>query len=256
MLLDSKTAVITGGSSGLGRAMALQFAAEGADVVVADLRETPREGGTPTHQQITETTDSAAEFVECDVTNRADLDAAVDAAETYGGIDVMVNNAGIYRLQRFLDVTEADFDQMMAINQKGVFFGAQAAAARMTEAGAGSIINMSSIAGLRGGAEMATYAMSKGAVKLLTYTLADELGPAGVRVNALHPGIIRTSMTTEDETHLDSPDAVEEERQSIALRRIGSPEDVANVALFLASDLAGYVNGESIAVDGGMVNIE
>jgi NAD(P)-dependent dehydrogenase (short-subunit alcohol dehydrogenase family) len=256
MMLDGKTAVVTGGSSGLGRAMALRFAAEGAGVVVADLRETPREGGRPTHREIQETTGAGATFVECDVTARADLESAIDAAEAFGGVDVMVNNAGIYRLQEFLDVEEADFDQMMGVNQKGVFFGSQAAANRMVDAGGGSIINMSSIAGIRGGAEMATYAMSKGAVKLLTYSLADELGPDGVRVNAIHPGIIRTSMTTEDEAHVDTEEGTERERQSIALRRIGSPEDVADVALFLASDLSGYVNGESIAVDGGMVNIE
>jgi len=252
-LLAEKTAVITGGSSGLGRAMALRFADEGADVVVADIREEPRQGGTPTREKVVATTDATAAYVDCDVTELADLDAAVERAEEFGGVDVMVNNAGIFSLYKFGSVTEKEFDRMVAINQKGVFFGCQAAAERMVDGG-GCILNISSIVGLRGMPETSLYAMTKGGVRLLTYALAAELGPEGIRVNALHPGIIRTSMTIEDESLVADPESEREQRERIGLRRIGDPNDVADVALFLASDLGDYVNGESVSVDGGMAN--
>jgi NAD(P)-dependent dehydrogenase (short-subunit alcohol dehydrogenase family) len=143
---------------------------------------------------------------------------------------------------------------MIGINQKGVFFGAQAAAERMVDAGGGCILNMSSLAGLRGFPTSSLYCMSKGAVRLFTYSLAAELGPAGVRVNAIHPGTIRTTMTTEDEPHVGD-DVESDPAEEIALREVGSPDDVADTALYLASDLGGYVTAESIAVDGGMANV-
>lgn len=253
-LVENKTAVITGASSGLGRAMALRFARGGADVVVADLRSEPREGGTPTHEMISETTDAAGVYVDCDVTDKDDIAAAVDRADDLGGVDVMINNAGIFALYEFVSVTEADFDQMVSVNQKGVFFGCQIAAERMLRGDGGCILNMSSIVGLRGTAETSLYAMTKGGVRLLTYALAAELGPEGIRVNALHPGIVRTSMTTEDESLVGDDESEREQEERIGLRRVGEPEDVADVALFLASDLGSYVNGESISVDGGMAN--
>jgi NAD(P)-dependent dehydrogenase (short-subunit alcohol dehydrogenase family) len=252
-LLTDKVAVVTGGASGNGRAMALAFAKEGAHVVVADLRGDPREGGTPTHELIRAETDRKATFVECDVTNVADLAAAVEAAEEYGGVDVMVNNAGIFRAEEFLEVTEAEFDHLMDINDKGVFFGAQAAAKRMLETGGGSIINISSVAGLVGSGPYVTYNASKGAVKLMTYALAAKLGPEGIRVNAIHPGMIETTMTTED-VPIFGTDQEAAFLEMIPSRRAGQPEDVAKAAVFLASDLADYVNGESLVVDGGLVS--
>lgn len=254
-LLPGKTAVVTGGASGIGRATARRFAEHGADVVVADLREAPREGGRPTHAVVADETSARATFVECDVRRRDQLEAAIDAAEQFGGVDVMVNNAGVYRGTDFVDVTDEEFQEVVDVNQRGVFFGAQVAAERMLAAGEGCIINVSSIAGLVGLAGKSTYTLAKGGVRTLTYTLAAELGPDGVRVNAIHPGIIRTAMTTEDGTILGSDVREEEARKRIALRRVGEPEDVADAALFLASDLASYVNGESITVDGGLVNI-
>ena len=130
-LLSDSVAVITGGSSGNGRAIARTFAEEGADIVVADIRDSPREGGTPTHEAIAAETGSEATFVECDVTEKDDLEASVEAAEEFGGVDIMINNAGIFRGENFLEVSEDDYNRLMDINVKGVFFGAQAAAKRM-----------------------------------------------------------------------------------------------------------------------------
>lgn len=145
-LLEEKTAVITGGSSGNGRSIAKTFAEEGANIIVADIQEDPREGGTPTHELVTDDYGVDATYVECDVTNLDDLESAVDAADAFGGIDIMVNNAGIFRQQEFVEVEEDEFYQMMDINVKGVYFGAQYAAAAMAENGGGTIINMSSAA--------------------------------------------------------------------------------------------------------------
>jgi NAD(P)-dependent dehydrogenase (short-subunit alcohol dehydrogenase family) len=252
-LLEGKVAVVTGGASGIGRTIALTYAEEGADVVVADLQAEPREDGDPTHELVERETDREARFVECDVSNTADLERAVAAADDLGGVDVMVNNAGIFRSHEFLDVTEEQYDQLMDVNVKGVFFGAQSAAKRMVESDGGVIINMSSVAGLSGSATFATYCTSKGAIRLLTYALADELGPEGVRVNAIHPGLVETAMTTDDVPILGT-ETGEGYRQTIPSRRFADPEDIADAALYLASDMADYVNGESLVVDGGMSN--
>lgn len=254
-LLEDDVAVVTGGSSGNGREIARRFGAEGADVVIADIQESPREGGDPTHDLIEAETEARATFVECDVTNVDELEAAVEAAEEFGGVSVMVNNAGIFHGEEFLDVDEDAFDRMMDINVKGVYFGAQAAARRMVEAGGGRIINLSSVAGLEGSGEFVTYCGTKGAVRLLTYAMAGKLGPDGVRVNAIHPGLIETAMTTDDYPIMGT-DAEEEFLQAIPSRRAGQPEDVADAAVYLASDLSDYVNGESLVVDGGMTNTQ
>jgi NAD(P)-dependent dehydrogenase (short-subunit alcohol dehydrogenase family) len=252
-LLSDRTAVVTGGASGNGRAISVAFAEAGADVVVADLREEPREGGTPTHDLVEEAGSGAA-FVECDVTDLDSLEAAVDAADEFGGVDVMVNNAGIFRSETFLEVTPEEYEGLMDVNVRGVFFGTQYAARKMIEDGrGGSVINLSSVAGLEGSAQYVTYCTSKGAVRLLTYATAAELGPEGVRVNAIHPGLIETSMTTDD-VPIVGTDAGESFLEQIPSRRFGTPEDVADAALYLASDLADYVNGESLVVDGGMHN--
>lgn len=252
-LLTGRVAVVTGGASGIGRAIALKFATHGADVVIADIREEPREEGTPTHERINSETHSRAKFMNCDVTDVNSIETTVGAADEYGGIDIMVNNAGLYRKKPFLDVREKDYAQTMELNVKGVFFGAQSAAKRMVESGNGSIINMSSNAGIQGGDEISTYCTSKGAVRILSYSLAKELGPSGIRVNTIHPGYIRTTMTTEDEQDIGHGNDAEL-LGDIPMERFGEPDDVANAALYLASDLAAYVTAESIVVDGGLTN--
>lgn len=251
-LLDGKTAVVTGGSSGIGRGIAREFAEHGAGaVVVADVREDPKESGPPTHELLADETDAAATFVECDVTNTDDLEAAADAAAEFGGLDIWVNNAGIWHAEDFLDVTEAEYQQLMDINTKGAYFGSQVAAARLRDRGSGSIINISSIAGLFGNGNWPTYATSKGGLTLLTYSLAHELGEHGIRVNAIHPGAIQTMIGGEPTDSEAAAAGAEQFTQMVPLGRYGQPEDVAGAAVFLASDLAGYVTGESLVVDGG-----
>lgn len=254
-LLSDQTAVVTGAASGNGRGIAQAFGEHGADVVVADIREDPRLGGTPTHEWIKEETDASATFVECDVTDPEQSENAVETAEEFGGIDVMVNNAGVIQTIDFLDMNEEDYHDLMEVNTKGVFFGAQAAAKRMVENGSGCIINISSIEGMRGLGIHPIYDVSKGGVKLLTYMMADALGGTGVRVNAIHPGLIDTAMTEEDDPIIGT-DREEQYLQQIPRGRIGKPEDVGKGAVFLASDLADYVHGESLLIDGGLVNTQ
>ena len=252
-LLRGKTAVVTGASSGNGRAIARTFAENGADIVVADIREEPRLGGTPTHEAIPEETDASASFVECDVTSNDDLRAAVAEADEYGGIDVMVNNAGIFtHSEDLLGVTEDEYRTMMDINTKGPFFGSQFAAEKMLESGGGNIINLSSINGDVGTKSNIPYCASKGAVRVMTYALADALAP-DIRVNAIHPGMIETAQIVKDYDHLEE-EKEQERLDTIPLGRQGRPEEIAKAALFLASDLASYVNAASLVVDGGVVN--
>jgi NAD(P)-dependent dehydrogenase (short-subunit alcohol dehydrogenase family) len=253
-LLDNKTAVVTGGASGIGRETAVRFAEGGADVVIADLRAEPRDGETPTHERIQSDTDQDAAFVECDVTDPEAIDAAVERAEEYGGIDVMFNSAGIIRIESFLEVSESEYESMMAVNAKGVYFGAQAAAKQMVENGGGSIINMSSLSGLLGENNLVSYCASKGAVTLMTYALAAELGPEGIRVNSIHPAAAETAMMSDD-VELLGTDAESEYAASVPLGRLARPADVADAALYLASDRASFVNGESLSVDGGKSHV-
>jgi len=241
--LADETAVVTGAASGIGRAIALRFAAAGASVVVADVRERPREGGAPTHERIDD-----AEFVETDVSAVDDIRAAVETAtDAFGSCDVMVNNAGVFTAdQPIADTDEDDYDWLMDINLKGVYFGSKFAADVMADQpDGGSIINLSSVAGLVGYPGASTYCASKGGISNLTRELALELGPDGIRVNAINPGVIETAMTTEDS------DVAGTYEKQIALRRDGQPEEVADVALFLASDDASYVTGHNLVVDGG-----
>ncbi|WP_136686719.1 SDR family oxidoreductase [Halorhabdus amylolytica] len=252
-LLENQVAVVTGGSSGIGRNICETFASEGAAIVNADIREEPREGGTPTHELVTEEYGVDATFVECDVSEKADLEAAADAAEELGGLDVWVNNAGIFRGEEFTEVTEDELDQMMDINVKGTYFGAQVAIERMVESDGGSLINLSSVAGLEGSGDFVSYCSSKGAVRLMTYSLADKYGPEGVRANVIHPGVIETEMVTDD-VPIIGGESEEAFRQQVPLRRFGEPQDIGSAALFLASDMSSYVNGESLVVDGGQTN--
>lgn len=244
--LQGKTALVTGGSSGNGRAIARRFAEEGANITVADVRDDPRMGGEPTHDLI-ESEGGNAQFVNCDVSSIEDLHAAVDATvEAFGSLDVMVNNAGVERQKPLGEVTEEDYEWLMDINLKGVFFGSQVAVEVMREQEeGGSIINMSSIGGIRGLKNSSLYCTSKGGVTNLTRELAVEHGDHDIRVNALNPGFIETAMTMEDG---DTAGGILEQTP---LGRAGQPDEVADAALFLASDESSFVTGHNLVMDGG-----
>ena len=250
-LVDGKVAVVTGAASGIGRAAAFALAREGARaVIVADVRKDPREGGTPTQDALGEQ-GCEGRFVQCDVSRPADLAAAVAAADEFGGIDIMVNNAGIVIPKDFLDITESDYDRQMDINAKGAFFGTQAAARRMVEKGGGVIVNVSSILGMAGSAGVAAYSTSKGAIKLMTYSAAQALAPKGIRVNAIHPGVITTELVTGD---FGLPAEMAAQVFPIPLGRPAGPDEIGDAIVLLCSDHARYMTGSSLLVDGGLLN--
>jgi NAD(P)-dependent dehydrogenase (short-subunit alcohol dehydrogenase family) len=252
-ILAGKIVVVTGASSGLGRATAIAAARHGAKtVLVADLIDTPREGGESTLAAVS-ALGSDAQFVRTDVSKRADVDALLEAARPFGGVDVMVANAGVTAASDREDVTEEDFDRLIAVNLKGVLFSAQAAAAQMRELGKpGSIVVTGSMGGINGSALTVGYSTTKGGVVLLAKSLADALGPDGIRVNAVCPGVIDTHLLR---TTPGVAEAVEGFRQRTPLRRLGRPEEVGDAIVWLGSDLSSYVTGVSLLVDGGLLSV-
>jgi L-rhamnose 1-dehydrogenase len=252
-ILQGKVVVVTGASSGIGRAIAVGAAQHGAKaVIVADLSETPREGGGPAVAQIA-ALGVAARFVATDVTQRAQVDALVDVAMEFGGIDVMVCNAGITVSSDGADVAEEDFHRLLAVNLDGVLFGAQAAARQMKTAGKlGSIVLMGSMGGIVGAGFTVAYSTSKGGVVLMAKALADALGPDGIRVNAVCPGTIDTHLLR---TTPDIVRAAEGFRERTPLRRLGKPSEVADAVAYLGSDLSSYITGTALIVDGGLTSV-
>lgn len=248
-LLQGRVVVVTGGSSGNGRAIAIAAAEQGARaVVIADVVAEPREGGVPTHQLI----GGDSIFVSCDVSDGDSIEAAIAAADPLGGVDVLVNNAGIVGpASPVLTMETASFDEVLSVNLRGTFLGCRSAGRRMAERGSGSIVNVASIAGIQGSRSSAAYSASKAGILLMSKTLAFELGAHGVRVNSVLPGIIETSMTTVDRPL--AAGAAEATKAKVPLGRLGTPADVAGAVVYLASDLAGYVTGASLVVDGGLI---
>jgi len=237
--------MITGSARGIGRATALAFAAEGAQVIVCDMDAA---GGEQTAADI-RAAGGRAQFVQVDVTDRASVDALVQAAQArFGRIDVLVNNAGVLRDRSLLKMTEQDFDFVINVNLKGVFNCTQAVAPLLAAQGSGVILNASSVVGVSGNYGQTSYVASKAGVIGMTKVWARELGPKGVRVNAVAPGFISTEMLA------GIPDKVMEElKAKISLRRLGRPEDIAHAYVFLASDEAAYITGHVLHVDGGAV---
>lgn len=238
--LKDKVAVVTGGASGIGEATVRRFVAEGAKVVIGDLN---KERG----QALAEELAPAAIFVPIDVTKASDwAEVKKQTLEAFGTLDVLVNNAGISVAQSLLTMSEEQYRKILEINQVSVFLGMQTLAPIMIEKGAGSIINTSSINGLKAGA--IGYTDSKFAVRGMTKAASAELAPQGVRVNSIHPGIIETPMTM-------SGDAVEQIKayaNHVPMRRMAQAEEVANLMLYLASDESSYSTGSEFIVDGGL----
>ena len=244
-LLEGKVAVVTGAARGIGKEIALKYASEGADIAFTDL--VIDENGKKTEEEI------AALGVRCkgypsDASDFAATEAGVEEIKKdFGRIDVLVNNAGITMDGLMLRMTEKQWDKVISVNLKSAFNYIHAVLPIMMRQKSGSIINMASVVGVHGNAGQANYAASKAGLIALAKSIAQEVGSRGIRANAIAPGFIETAMTEA------LPAEVREEWASkIPLRRGGKVEDIANVATFLASDMAGYVTGQVIQVDGGM----
>jgi len=252
-ILQDKVVVVTGAASGIGRAIAINAARHGAKaVIVSDISETPREGGTPTTREI-EALGVPVRFHATDVSQRDQVDALVDAAAAFGGVNVMVANAGITLRADGVDVSEDDFHRLMAVNLDGTLFSAQAAARQMKARGkGGSIVLMASMGGLSGAGMTVAYSTSKGGVVLMAKAMADALGPDGIRVNAVAPGTIDTHLLR---TSPGIAEAAEGFRQRTPLRRLGRPEEIGDAVAWLGSDLSSYVTGTALLVDGGLLSV-
>ena len=247
MRLENKVALISGGARGMGAVEAKLFTTEGAKVVIGDVLE---EDGRRTEAEINKAGGECL-FVPLDVTNEAAWQDAVQAAvRRFGKLDILVNNAGIYRTERVEEVSEELWDLVMGINAKGVFLGTKHAIPEMRNAGGGSIVNISSVAGLVGDHISAAYASSKGAVRLLTKSTAIQYAKEGIRCNSVHPGTIETPMTAD---MLVDPQYRQDRMERTPLQRLGTAQDVAYGVLYLASDESSFVTGSELVIDGGRI---
>jgi NAD(P)-dependent dehydrogenase (short-subunit alcohol dehydrogenase family) len=245
--LRGKVALVTGAGQGIGLACARALAREGASVVLAERDEAAGKAGA----QSLAAEKHEATFVRCDVSRKADVDAAVAAAvKAYGKLDILVANAGIVHAAEFLDLEEADFDRVLAVNLKGVFLAGQAAARQMVKQGTGgAIVNMSSVNAVLAIPNQVPYVVSKGGVNQLTKVMALSLAPHRIRVNAIGPGTILTELAKT--AVLGNREAERKILSRTPMGRMGEPEEVASVAVFLASDEASYLTGQTIYPDGG-----
>ncbi|ELC8430544.1 3-oxoacyl-[acyl-carrier-protein] reductase [Clostridium perfringens] len=245
-MLKDKVAIVTGGTRGIGRAIALKLADHGANIVI-NYRNSDKEA--EELKAILEGKGVKVLTVKCDISNFEDSKNLMDKCkEVFGKIDILVNNAGITKDTLIMRMKEEDFDNVIDVNLKGTFNCAKHASAIMLKQRFGKIINMTSVVGIAGNAGQVNYAASKAGVIGLTKSLAKELGSRGITVNAVAPGFINTDMTASL-----SEKVKEEASKNIPLKRLGDPEDVANLVGFLASDAANYITGQIINVDGGMV---
>jgi len=245
MRLQNKVALISGGAKGMGAVEAKLFAKEGAKIVIGDVLETE---GKQIEGEINKTGGECL-FVRLDVTDENQWNEAVAATvRRFGKLDILINNAGIFRTSPVEETSSTEWDQVMDINAKGVFLGAKAAIPAMREAGGGSIINLSSVAGLVGAAYSSAYSASKGAVRLFTKSTAIQYATDGVRCNSIHPGVIQTDMTKEA---IADSQFKAQRLDPTPLARLGQPEDVAYGALYLASDESSFVTGAELVIDGG-----
>lgn len=249
MQLQDKVAIITGAATGIGRATALLFAKEGASVVVVDINEDDAQ------RTVVDIEDKggSARFVQTDVSEAEDVQALMErSAEEMGGIDVIVNNAGAQRSGAVTEFEESEWDLLMRVNPRSCFLAAKYGVPHLRERGGGSIVNVSSLAGLKGGPGMTAYSASKGAIIAFTRALAEELAPDNIRANSVCPGWIDTPFN-EPAIEFMGGRAQQEEmvQQTVPLKRQGTPEEIAPGILYLASDASSYVTGQELVIDGG-----
>lgn len=246
MLLDGKTALVTGASRGIGRAIALRLAAEGANIAINYAGNTAKAEET---KAAIEAAGGKAALFQADVSDSAQVEQMIASVlETFGSLDILVNNAGITRDGLLMRMKEEDFDAVLDTNLKGIFHVTKAVTKIMMKQRSGRIVNMASVVGIIGNAGQTNYAAAKAGVIGFTKSAARELAARGITVNAVAPGFIATDMTAA------MPEKAKEATlAAIPLRRMGTPEDVANAVLFLVSDQAAYITGQVVKVDGGMV---
>ena len=244
-MLENKIAQVTGAGRGIGRAIAIAFAEEGAEVII---NYNGSEERAKEVKQTIEENGGKASIYKCNVSDFAACEAMIkDIVKEYGHLDILVNNAGITKDGLIMKMKEEDFDSVLNVNLKGTFNTIRHSARQMLKQRSGKIINISSVSGILGNVGQANYAASKAGVIGLTKTMARELGSRGITVNAIAPGFVETEMTG-----VLSEEIRENAGKQIILGRFGKPEDIANTAVFLASDKADYITGQVISVDGGM----
>ncbi|MBE7370125.1 SDR family NAD(P)-dependent oxidoreductase [Ramlibacter pallidus] len=243
--LGGRVCIVTGAAQGIGEACARRFAREGAKVVLADVDDGK---GQALAQEL------GGLYVHCDVGDKAQVDTLVaKAILTHDRIDVLVNNAGIFKAADFLDITESDFDAVLRVNVKGAFLVGQAVAREMAKAGGGAIVNMSSVNAVLAIPNIASYNVSKGGINQLTRVMALALVDKGIRVNAVAPGTIATELAAK--AVLTSEEAKKKIMMRTPMKRLGEPSEVADVVAYLASNAASYVTGEIVVVDGGRMTL-
>lgn len=241
--LEGKVAVVTGGAGGMGESHVKRFVKEGAKVVIADLAE---EAG----KELAENLGDSARYIKLDVSDEANWKELVsETEENFGPIDILVNNAGISIPGMTQDTPYDTYQKTIKVNQDGVFLGMQAVYPSMKKAGGGSIINISSSAGINSSPNTSAYTTSKFAVRGMTKAAALDFAPDNIRVNSVHPGLIETPMAADEETSK----VIDALKENVPLKRLAKPEEVTNLVLFLASDEASYVNASEYVIDGGML---
>ncbi len=248
--LANKTALITGAGTGIGRAIALAYLREGARVALVGRRKEPLEA-------IAREAGDAVLVLTGDVSKQADIDHLLaETAARLGGVHVLVNNAGVLHIGTAEQITEAEWDETFAINVRGLWLLSRAVLPYMRKVGGGSIVNVASVLGINGARNRASYAPSKGAVILLTKCMAIDHGAENIRVNAICPSFIETDLTAEVIRKAPDPSAVRRERIGVhPIGRLGQPEDIAGLAVYLASDESSWVTGATMPVDGGYLAV-